>query len=279
MPEQSEADRTGCAHLFEESHKHFPAAHSQNPNNIFPDYYRQPVNYDNEYYFSWLVRILPYLDQSSLYNHVRFDEDAFLNPSAGMPGGKFLNEQIIPAYHCPSIPGGEKPYLHNFPPLVAFSHTNYLGVNGTDMFQFDGMMYVNSRVKLTDVKDGTSNTFFVGERPPNQGAYWGWWFAGAGWYPWFGAPDTVLGTEERLADGTECLPTAPQSHYQRGSFQFIDDGFGDDKSVWHFWSAHSGGAHFLFADGHVSFVSYEVDRAVFHNLGTRYGAETKHGDF
>ncbi|HUQ72699.1 MAG TPA: DUF1559 domain-containing protein [Planctomycetaceae bacterium] len=265
-------------HNFHDTYGHFPAAHSQDPNNIAVDY-GQPRPYDDEYYFTWLVRILPYIDHSPLYNNVRFEEDAFMNPSTGLPGGGFLNEQNITVYHCPSIPGGDQPYVYDFPPEVRFAHTNYLGVNGTDMFRFDGILHVNSKVKITDVKDGSSHTLLVGERPPNQGAYWGWWFAGAGWYPWFGAPDTVLGTEERISDGTECLPTAPQSRYQQGSFQFEDDGFGDDKSVWHFWSAHSDGAYFLFADGHVRFIGYTVDRNVFRNLGTRNGGESDNGDF
>lgn len=266
-------------HNFESVYGQFPAAHAQNPTNILPDYYQQPSNYNDEYYFSWLVRILPYIDQSNLYNQVRFDQDVFINPLSGLPGGGFLNEQNILLYHCPSIPGGEKPYPHNFPPEVKFAHTNYLGANGTDMFSYDGMLYVNSKVKLSDAKDGTSHTLLVGERPPNEAAYWGWWFAGAGWYPWFGSPDVVVGTEERMANGTGCLPNAPQSYYQPGSFQFVDDGFGEDKSVWHFWSAHSGGANFLFADGHVSFIGYSVDRKVFRNLGTREGGEAEHGDF
>ena len=276
---QNNLKQLGLAlHNFHDTYGHFPAAHSQNPSNLTVSY-GQPRPYNDQYYFTWLVRMLPYIDQSALYNQVSFKDDAFLNPPTGLPGGRFLNEQNIAVYHCPSIPGGEKPYVHDFPPEVKFAHTNYLGVNGTDMFGFNGMLHVNSRVKLADVQDGSSHTLMIGERPPNSGAYWGWWFAGAGWYPWFGAPDTVLGTEERLSNGHECLPTAPQSHYQRGSFRFEDDGFGEDKSVWHFWSAHSGGAYFVFADGHTKFISYEVDRHVFRNLGTRNGGEADNGDF
>lgn len=136
---------------------------------------------------------------------------------------------------------------------------------------------------MTDVKDGTSNTFLVGERPPSYDRWTGWWFAGSGWYPWFGAADVVLGTEERIGAPSidyykESTPTSPTSHYQRGFQLDEDDGFGWDKHAWHFWSAHDGGAHFLFADGHVSFVSYSVDLDVFRKLGTYNGGEVANAD-
>jgi prepilin-type processing-associated H-X9-DG protein len=45
-----------------------------------------------------------------------------------------------------------------------------------------------------------------------------------------------------------------------------------------FSSQHSGGAHFVFADGHVQFISNYINRATFQALSTRAGAETI-GDF
>ncbi len=198
-------------------------------------------------------------------------------------GKGFLNEQQIPIYHCPSYAGGVGPYVYDIPPEVGFVHTHYLGVNGTDQFKFDGILHVNSRVKQTDVtnQDGTSTTFLVGERPPDQRGYWGWWFAGAGPYPFFAAIDVALGTEERMTVGGECTPTAPQSSYREGNYQFDDDGdgTGTDLNSWHFWSGHQGGAHFLFADGHVGFISYTIDKATFRALGSYKGREVVDGDF
>ena len=41
-----------------------------------------------------------------------------------------------------------------------------------------------------------------------------------------------------------------------------------------FRSAHPGGAGFVFADGHVSFLSESIDTAVYRGLSTRAGGET-----
>src|SRR5262245_39361536 len=54
-------------HQFHETIGHFPPAHTQNPLQIAPKYYDQPPNDDDEYYFSWLTRILPYVEQTNLY--------------------------------------------------------------------------------------------------------------------------------------------------------------------------------------------------------------------
>jgi prepilin-type processing-associated H-X9-DG protein len=240
--------------------------------------YNQPAPYGREYYFSWLARILPYIEQNNLHSDVRYDEWPWPNPSQGLPGGGYINEVDIPLYLCPSNPYKEKT-VFDLPPVVAFAQTHYLGVSGTDQFHYDGILHINSRVRLTDIKDGTSQTLLVGERPPVYDGYTGWWFAGSGWYPWFGAADVVLGTEERIAVGGESTPSGPQSFYQPGSFQLEDDGYGWDKHAWHFWSAHPGGAFFLFADGHVQFIAYDVDRDLLTSLGTCHSGEVIRGDF
>jgi prepilin-type processing-associated H-X9-DG protein len=42
--------------------------------------------------------------------------------------------------------------------------------------------------------------------------------------------------------------------------------------LYHFWSWHSGGANFLYADGSVHFLAYGADAAL-QALGTRGGGE------
>ncbi len=265
-------------HNFADTYGHFPAAHSHDPLSVSDNYPGLPRPYNKDYWFSWMSRILPYVEQSTLYNQIRFDEWAFMNPSAGLTGGGFINEQRMTVFQCPSIPGGNPALVITIPPDVAFTHTNYLGVSGTTQFDFDGILHVNSKTKFGDIADGTSNTFLVGERPQDYDRYWGWWFAGAGPYPYFGAIDVVLGTEERIAVNGVCSPAGLQSWYQDGSFSFEDDGYGTDRDTWHFWSAHPGGSYMLFADGSVRFASYSIDRGVFRAHGTCRSGEITHGE-
>ena len=64
--------------------------------------------------------------------------------------------------------------------------TNYIGVTGNDeragSDARNGIFAVNDwnytpkvTVKMASVIDGLSNTLMVGERPPSNDAYWGWW--------------------------------------------------------------------------------------------------------
>ncbi|MFN0196346.1 MAG: H-X9-DG-CTERM domain-containing protein, partial [Planctomycetaceae bacterium] len=39
-------------------------------------------------------------------------------------------------------------------------------------------------------------------------------------------------------------------------------------------SSHVGGAHFVLADGHVRFVSENIDKGVYQAVGTIHGGET-----
>lgn len=220
-----------------------------------------------------MSQILPQIEQQNVYERVRWNEWPWPNGA----NGSYANSVRIPTYRCPSDIRTE-PLIVSFPPDVPIAHTSYLGVNGTDQFSFDGILHVNSMVRMGDIVDGTSNTLLVGERPPSYDLQAGWWLAGSGWFPWFGAVDVVLGSNERIAINAASTPAGPQSKYQPGSVSY-EELYGWDKHAWHFWSFHPGGANFLFADGSVRGVSYTIPEDVLGKLATYKGGEAVNGEY
>jgi prepilin-type N-terminal cleavage/methylation domain-containing protein/prepilin-type processing-associated H-X9-DG protein len=261
-------------HSFHDVYGRLPPCHWQHPDNITPDYYNQGFPRDDTYYFTWLARILPYMEQHATYEFIDFDGDPFINPQSPIgENGHYLNGLEMPIYLCPSNPRNRQ-VRHTFEDgrSTNFAFTNYLAVNGTNQFKFDGVIYVNSVTRFDDIKDGTSNTLMVGERPPTFDGWYGWWFAAAGLYPWFGAADSVLGTEEVIADTNgRCRPGNLTSKFQSGSIDLVKEISDWDDHAWHFWSFHNGGAYFLYGDGHTVFVSYSVNQVVLREEGTRSG--------
>ncbi len=276
---QNNLKQIGLAlHTFHDSNGHLPPAHSQDPSNIFPDHYGQPDPPDNWFYISWMARILPYAEQRNLHDQIKPGDWAWPHPQGGLPGGGYINGISIPLYVCPSSPTPKSIIIQQpREPDYEVAVTNYLGVNGQDQFRYDGMLYVNSKVRFANVTDGLSNTLLVGERPPAYDGYKGWWFAGSGWYPWFGAGDVVLGSNERVAVEGACTPNGPRcSDGPKGPRPCFRPGRlsdPNDEHAWHFWSFHSGGAYFVYADGHVKLIPYTVDAGVFAGMSTRAGNE------
>ncbi|HET6574462.1 MAG TPA: DUF1559 domain-containing protein [Fimbriiglobus sp.] len=218
---------------------------------------------------SWLGRLLPYLDQQPLWDQTAADFHRTPNPFSRDPVHA-ARAVVLAVVGCPSDwrvrtawdirpPGGT-------PTRVAL--TSYLGSLGTDRRQQDGMLYRNSRVRIVQVTDGTSNTLLVGERPPSPELIYGWWYAGEG-AGGTGALDVVLGVRE----------LNPRSNYSqyghcgRGPFPFRLGRIDDYCAIFQFWSLHPGGANFLFADGSVRFLRYDAD-PILPALATRAGGES-----
>jgi prepilin-type processing-associated H-X9-DG protein len=109
---------------------------------------------------------------------------------------------------------------------------------------------LNCVTRVADIRDGASQTLLLGERPAEPTAYWGWWATG------FGFDSRGLG--ESVLDASEGLHAG-------------DLAAGND--LLHYWSDHSGGAHFALCDGSVRFLSYSIDGQTLLTMGSRNGGE------
>jgi len=236
-------------------------------------------------YWSWLAMLMPYVELDTLWS--KADNWAQIGggyltgaaPYTWWPWGDFWANyataqpnpalsQYVPLYVCPSetrnltvVDGnGGSPVM-----MVAF--TTYLGVGGIRADyggERSGMFVMRKTVRLTDVIDGTSNTLMIGERPPSQDLYYGWWFAGAG-YDGSGTGDVIMGAREvGYASAIGCPTT--NVGFKPGTIK-------NNCDQSHFWSYHTNGGNFALGDASVRWVSYNIDPNL-PFLCTKDGGET-----
>jgi prepilin-type N-terminal cleavage/methylation domain-containing protein/prepilin-type processing-associated H-X9-DG protein len=212
---------------------------------------------------SWLAHLLPYVDQQNLWGATQAAYKQSPSPFKNPPHIGLA--AVIPVFVCPAdgrISQAQIAQRSNI--LVAF--TSYLGVSGLDLTTRDGVLFRDSQVRFADVTDGVSNTLLAGERPPSTDFQFGWWYAGAG-QKFTGSADMVLGVYEQnalLVTAGSCAP---------GSYPYGPGNFNNQCDMFHFWSPHSGGAHFLFVDGTVRFLEYSA-APILPALASRAGGET-----
>jgi prepilin-type N-terminal cleavage/methylation domain-containing protein/prepilin-type processing-associated H-X9-DG protein len=255
-------------HNYHNDYGKLPPAHVVNP--AWEPAYKKPVNPDNYWYFSWMARILPYYEGDNVHKKINWAQWAWPNPIPAPPEG-YCNAIPMKIWICPADSRSQLVIQYGGYQVAL---TAYLAVNGTDQLQQNGAIHVNSTIKLGDmtVADGTSNTMIVGERPPSYDTIYGWWFAGSGDRPYFGATDVCLGTNEVRAASPRPVQYTPE-FYRPGS---LNDP--PDYHSWHFWSLHPGGSNFLFGDGSCRNLVYTIDQTLFTSLGTYKGGEVV-GDF
>jgi prepilin-type N-terminal cleavage/methylation domain-containing protein len=211
--------------------------------------------------WGWAPRILPYLELESL-------QDTSINLSAPILHSNHnpIREHSLAVYRCPSDFGETVFDLHEASThhhhsqqhddhghvLTRLASANYVGVFGTtelhdcehvpmgDICRGTGVFFHMSHVKLADVKDGLSNTFFVGERSAKHG-----------YSTWLGA---VTGGEEAIA---RILGIADHPPNAEGGH--LDD----------FSSEHPQGTNFLLGDGSVRLISETIDLQIYQSMSTR----------
>jgi prepilin-type N-terminal cleavage/methylation domain-containing protein/prepilin-type processing-associated H-X9-DG protein len=239
-------------HNYHDNNGSFPPAHATNSSYV--NTYGAPASPDTKYYFSWMARILPHLEQKPLHDQINWNASPWWQHP--------INETPIKVFICPADMRGELIAKYDNTDLVAL--TDYLAVSGTDQLRFDGIIHVNSTCKMIAIQDGTSNTLLIGERPPSTDLVYGWWFAGAGPAPNFGTTDVCLGVNERK----DLTDPSNRDIYREGA---LNDP--TNEHMWHFWSLHTGGSNFLFADGSCRFVTYSVGQNILNAAATREGSE------
>jgi prepilin-type N-terminal cleavage/methylation domain-containing protein len=226
--------------------------------------------------WTWMAQILPYVEQDNAYRQAK----TFAS-SGGSNWYSWYNPICavkMKVYTCPADGRGTQVFPGASSGIQDQALTCYLGNSGTTATSLDGVLFISSKIRLTDITDGTSNTIMVGERPPSSDLDFGWQFAAYG-YDGRGNGDCVMTSNDLaianyfLNNGNAMgvtvpcdIPVAAQKiGLQPGQPKYFCDGS-------HYWSFHTGGAMFLLGDGSVRMISYTNNNLI-AALSTRAGGE------
>ena len=223
-------------------------------------------NEEKGYHFSWIAQLLPYIDQGNAFRLLDFTQGVYAKPN--LP----VVTHTIPLLGCPSSirPSGN---------LSAYAGSYDSRETPIDVDN-NGVLFLNSSVRMRDITDGRSYTIFIGE--VSSPGILGWasgtsatlrnGASGVGQYAvdllgnqtqpsWLDDsryagidpvddPEGEIDADEKDADGLT----------KKDRALLLNGGYG---------SAHPHGAHIALGDGSVRFVIDQIDQTVFSNLSSR----------
>ena len=245
-------------HNYHDSHRLFPPGAVQ----IF-----NPGPGRNE--ATWVSMLLPYLDQGPLYNTINFNE-CFGCVSSSTHPLYLVASTFLPLMRCPSEPQvGLAASCYARGTYAANSGLGPLhsSQDPHDATRVPGVKYtygpftMNSRTRIGDIRDGTSNTVMVSEIRNAEGAD----FRGVMHYPegsmYQHDRTPNVATPDDFRSGL-CVTTVEApcvGVYTSAANRAI---------IMSSRSPHTGGVQSLLADGSVRFISENINLATWQALGT-----------
>lgn len=259
-------------HNFHDTNNHFPAGAEYNV-------FRKPKT-STSYIrgTTWMVYILPYMEQDNLFNQYDFTQAYTANVN------KLVGNVKVPPYHCPAGANNKTTNTAERSSDGTFNYsTHYYGIMGPSkranpsLNSFGGFTYryvvgnpttngsyatdgilgqyrdepgsvtTGYFVRITDITDGSSNTLMVGERsmnlPSGQTNDYRSWIRG----------------NNGGSGATKNVTYPINSTFYNGSNNFNDISLG---------SNHSGGCNFVNGDGSVRFISETIDMGLYLSLAS-----------
>jgi len=226
-------------HNYEMAHECLP------PGSVDPN---RPIrNEAKGFHVGWIVQILPHLDQLNTFDRFKIEAGVYA-PVNDASRGVRISSLLCPS-NSTAFGGGSA------------GMTTYAGCHHDAEAPIDidnnGVLFLNSKVRYRDIRDGASNTIFVGEHSDIDPLGW------------------ASGTRSTLRNtgGPPSSGGWTQGKYQNAAVEGAKGADAAVLAVGGFSSPHVGGAHFLIGDGSVKFISQNISGPIFTGLGNRAGGE------
>jgi prepilin-type N-terminal cleavage/methylation domain-containing protein/prepilin-type processing-associated H-X9-DG protein len=217
--------------------------------------------------WGWAAYLLPYVEQENLHRSIDFTQP--LENSRAI-------QNLVKLYLCPADELADATFAvtdaagRTVATAAPSSYAATVGSDASDVADEagNGVFYRNSKTRIADIADGTSNTTLVGDRA---------WTMTKG--IWAGAANRGVaraGARNPWLNATGPAPALVLVHNNWINVLSDSDGGLDDFS-----SNHFGGANILFADGSVHFIhditGDGTEHRAFWAMGTRAGGDAVFG--
>ena len=216
------------------------------------------------YHMSWLVQILPYMEETNAFRMIDFKLGAYDKKNVE------VRKHAIAILHCPTA---------GVAAIGAYS--NYAGCQNDVEAPIDtgnhGMLFLNSHVRPRDVTDGLTHTIFVGEKVL-YGDDLGWMSGTRATLRNTGTPlnppelDAPTRPEPRVLPDLnleEPGPAGPEPGRGGPAKAPLAAPAADLLKVGGFASFHPNGGNFLLGDGSVHFIPNSIAPETYRDLGNR----------
>ncbi len=259
--------------------------------------------------WAWGTLILTYIEQEGLYHQFNRVEPCW------SPGNAAAARTKVAMFLCPSATGGSDGFEvekqgadaeHGVPIVlstgakIVFAHSHYvtnagihqpwgrttaysydydipepIAENGNQPARIDGPFYRNSKTTVKMVRDGLSNTVFIGEHSSVlSNKTW------VGVVPGAVTPPRLdlrpWPSENNTAGCLVGIHSGPDTHdHPEVIIHAPNDPFGHTDEM---WGEHGAGCNVLFGDGSVRFITTFIRPNTWVALSTRDGGEVTGGD-
>lgn len=276
---------------FHDAKRSFPSGYQTQPGGVMGPI--NPETGDAGPGWTCLAQILPFIEEKNLHDSFR------LNLPSWDPANAAPALTVLPVYQCPTVSVDSTHYAVKDATGTThadFARTHYVANAGRQavweepeqnlFHEADGPLFRNSRIRIKDISDGTSQTVFMGEKTPfHSDATWVGIVPGSATYP-SGNFATALPEAAACQINVHSGPSTGHDHEgdhdheagedhdeehhvgvihpPNGPFGFVDEMYSD----------HSGGCFVLFGDASVRFISEDINLPTWAALSSRAGGET-----